>query len=61
MFPTKAVRIWRALDDRDRAKLIATYFNLAGGFGRVQAQDCSIDSGGRNDPLFAVWAEKSPE
>ena len=33
MFPTKAVRIWRALDDRERAKLIATYFNLAGGFG----------------------------
>jgi SAM-dependent methyltransferase len=59
MFPTKAVRIWRALDDRDRAKLIATYFNAAGGYGQVRAQDCSIDSGGRNDPLFAVWAEKS--
>ena len=52
MFPTKAVRIWRSLDDRDRATLIATYFKHAGGFGDVQARDCS----GRGDPLYAVWA-----
>ncbi len=56
MFPTKAVSIWRSLDDRDRATLIATYFKQAGGFGDVQARDCSIQSGGYNDPLFAVWA-----
>lgn len=58
MFPTKAVRIWRSLDDRDRATLISTYFKYAGGFGDVQARDCSIPAaaGGYNDPLFAVWA-----
>jgi SAM-dependent methyltransferase len=56
MFPTKAVRIWRSLGDRDRATLIATYFKEAGGFGEVQARDCSIQSGGYNDPLFGVWA-----
>jgi SAM-dependent methyltransferase len=58
MFPTKAVRIWRALDDRERAGLIATYFKHAGGFGEVSMEDRSIDSGGQNDPLFAVWARK---
>jgi SAM-dependent methyltransferase len=56
MFPTKAVHIWRALDDRDRAKLVATYFKVAGGFGDVRAQDRSSGGG---DPLFAVWAHKS--
>jgi SAM-dependent methyltransferase len=56
MFPTKAVRIWRQLGDRDRATLIATYFKHAGGFGPVQARDCTIESGGYNDPLFGVWA-----
>jgi SAM-dependent methyltransferase len=61
MFPTKAVRIWRALDDRERAGLIASYFKYAGGFGEVTMQDRSIDSGGSNDPLFAVWARKLTE
>ena len=59
MFPTKAVRIWRALDDRERAALISVYFREAGGFGDVTMEDRSIDSGGYNDPLFAVWARRS--
>jgi len=60
MFPTKAVRIWRALDDRERAGLIATYFKHAGGFGEVTMQDRSIESGGDHDPLYAVWAHPNP-
>ena len=60
MFPTKAVRIWRALDDRERAGLIATYFRHAGGFGEVTMEDRSIDSGGDHDPLYAVWAHADP-
>jgi SAM-dependent methyltransferase len=56
MFPTKAVRIWRALDDRERAGLISSYFKHAGRFGDVRAENRSIDSGAYNDPLFAVWA-----
>jgi len=60
MFPTKAVRIWRSLDDRDRATLIATYFKYAGGFGDVQARDCTPAGGASHDPLFAVWAYRLP-
>jgi SAM-dependent methyltransferase len=58
LFPTKAVRIWATLNDRDRAGLIGAYFRNAGGFGEVTAEDRSIDSGSYNDPLYAVWARK---
>jgi SAM-dependent methyltransferase len=60
MFPTKAVRIWRALGDRDRAALIAAYFANAGGYGEIAMEDRSIEGGGYSDPLFAVWACKLP-
>ena len=60
MFPTKAVRIWRALDDRERAVLIRAYFREAGGFGEVTAEDRSMDTGAPHDPLFAVWARRAP-
>ncbi len=59
MFPTKAVRIWRALNDRERAGLIAAYFKYAGGWDEATAEDRSIDSGGYSDPLFAVWGRTS--
>lgn len=55
MFPTKAVRIWRALDDRERAGLIAAYFKYAGGWNDVTMQD----RGSAGDPLYAVWAQKA--
>jgi len=58
MFPTKAVRVWLALDDRDRAALIAAYFRRAGGFGDVRAADLSGPAGVPHDPLFAVWAHR---
>jgi SAM-dependent methyltransferase len=60
MFPTKAVEIWRGLDDRDRASLIATYFKHAGRFGGVQARDCRPSAHPGEDPLFAVWARRLP-
>ena len=59
MFPTKAVRIWRALEDRERAGLIATYFRRAGGFGEVTMEDRTTYASG-GDPLFAVWAHTDP-
>lgn len=59
MFPTKAVWIWRALGDRGRASLIASYFKHAGGFGEVRAQERAPASAG-HDPLYAVWAARSP-
>ncbi|MBF6600417.1 MAG: methyltransferase domain-containing protein [Dehalococcoidia bacterium] len=58
MFPTKAVSIWRALDDRERAVLIRAYFREAGGFGEVAAEDRSIGGGPPHDPLYAVWARR---
>lgn len=59
LFPTKAVRIWTALDERERASLIAAYFKHAGNFGEAQSADRSIDSGGYSDPLYAVWGYRS--
>ena len=56
LFPTKAVRIWTALNEDERATLIAAYFKYAGNFTPAQAADRSVQSGGYNDPLYAVWA-----
>lgn len=58
MFPTKAIRIWRALDDRERAGLVGAYFKHSGGFGDVIAEDRTTDDGTPHDPVFAVWARK---
>jgi SAM-dependent methyltransferase len=59
MFPTKAVRIWLALNDAERAGLIAAYFKYAGCFGEVEMRDCSRrEDGAYADPLYAVWARK---
>jgi hypothetical protein len=55
MFPTKAVRIWRALDDGERGGLIAAYFRHAACFGDATIENRSADRG-TTDPLFAVWA-----
>ncbi|MDP9236088.1 MAG: class I SAM-dependent methyltransferase [Chloroflexota bacterium] len=60
MFPTKAIRIWRALAVIERAGLIGAYFKHSGCFGDVIAQDRSIEDGSLHDPLFAVWALKLP-
>jgi len=58
MFPTKAVRIWRALDDADRASLIAVYFQRSSAFTDITAEDRSPESP-LADPLYAVWARKA--
>lgn len=57
-FWTKAVAIWRSLEDRDRATLIGTYFKEAGCFGPAQARDCRPQRTVGEDPLFGVWATK---
>lgn len=51
-FPTKAVRIWQSLGDRDHAELIALYFRLSGMFDRAQAYDISPQDG--HDPMYVV-------
>ena len=50
-FPTKAVAIWRSLDMRGQASLIALYLERTG-FGRVEAR--VLADGSRGDPLIAV-------
>ncbi len=55
MFPTKAVAVWRAVGDRDHARLIGHYFIEAGGFGEPELKDLSPDPG-NSDPLYAVVA-----
>ena len=50
-FPTKAVAIWRALDARGHARLIARYMDEAG-FTAVEAR--VLSDGSRGDPLTVV-------
>jgi SAM-dependent methyltransferase len=57
MFPTKAIALWRALDDRDHARLVGWYFIEAGGFEEPEFTDLSPDPG-RSDPLFMVAARR---
>ena len=50
-FPTKAVAIWRALDDAGRAALVRLYLEHAG-FERVEAR--LLADGRSSDPLVAL-------
>lgn len=55
-FPTKAVAIWRALDDGGRAALVRLYLERAG-FERVEAT--LLADGRRSDPLVALTGRVS--
>jgi hypothetical protein len=61
MFPTKAVAIWKALDDTRRGQLIASYFHYSGGWGPSEALDIGSDQGLYVDPVYVVSARKSHE
>jgi SAM-dependent methyltransferase len=54
MFPTKAVAIWRALSDEDRASLLGLYLRLTGLFTPARAFNRTPTAIGYTDPLFAV-------
>jgi SAM-dependent methyltransferase len=56
-FPTKAVRIWTALNDRGHAQLIGAYFKYSADWTEATANDCNPERG-NGDPLFAVYAYK---
>lgn len=58
MFPTKAVAIWRSLNDSQHADLIATYFHHAGHFVEVEAQNRTPMSQAYTDPVYVVMARK---
>ena len=59
MFPTKAVAVWRRLNDRQHADLIAAYFREAGGFIDLEARNCSPPFPSGGDPLYVVMARKA--
>jgi SAM-dependent methyltransferase len=52
-FPTKAVAVWLSSTDAQHAMLVRAYFEAAGGFTDVRAEDRSAGVG---DPFYAVWA-----
>lgn len=58
MFPTKAVALWRSIDDAQHAKLVALYFQEAGGFDEAVFADLS-PAPGKSDPLYAVTARRA--
>jgi SAM-dependent methyltransferase len=58
-FPTKAVQIWRSLDDRDHVRLVEAYFRYSGGWGAPQSVARIPDGPFTGDPLFGVYALKS--
>ena len=52
-FPTKAVAVWQALDDRGHGELVQRYFQAAGNWTDIQILDRSSRRRG-GDPLYAV-------
>jgi len=58
LFPTKAVAIWQACSDAERAQLIAAYAQQAGGFTEIRAERL-VDSASGHDPLYVVSATRS--
>lgn len=56
VFPTKAIRAWRALPAPDRLRLVARYLELAGGYGPARVLDRSPPDA---DPLWVVVARRS--
>ena len=57
-FPTKAVAVWLDTTDEQHLALVQAYFDAAGGWVDVRAEDRS--PGGDANPLYAVWARRAP-
>lgn len=60
-FPTKAINLWKALDDEDHMNIVSIYFQAAGQWQDVTLQDRSAPCAQQHqcDPLYAVWARAS--
>ncbi len=61
MFPSKAVAVWRALDDRRRGQLIGSYFSASGGWENIALYDISPNTGTHSDPVYVVSARKAAD
>jgi SAM-dependent methyltransferase len=58
-FPSKAIRMWLEMNDREHLELINGYFQYAGGFLPRKAFDITANVGlGYRDPMFIVEAIK---
>ena len=60
MFPTKAVRIWRASSDRARVELVQSYMEHAGNFEDIRG-GLANPQGTAGDPLFVVASLKKQD
>ncbi len=58
LFPTKAIAAWHTREATDRARLVASYFQLAGGYDAPQFLDRSPADA---DPLWIVIARRVTE
>ena len=68
MFPTKAVALWRSLDELGRVELVRQYFEESGAFAPVEVFtdiDTRHHSGSifatfyaSKDPVYIVWSRK---
>ena len=58
LFPTKAVYIWRVTSDVEHTELVQHYFRLAGGYTESTFLDCTPQTAGYTDPVYAVMAKK---
>ena len=55
LFPTKAVMIWKMLNDADHGRLVAHYFESSGHFDSSEIKRVTDDKGS-SDPLYVVVA-----
>lgn len=58
MFPTKAVAIWRSLDDAGHRQYVAVCMEKSAAYEDIAAVDLSPQPG-RSDPLFSVTGRKA--
>jgi Methyltransferase domain len=60
-FPTKAIRMWLGMNDRQHLELINAYFQYAGGYDERQAFDitATVPNGEYRDPMFIIETTKS--
>jgi SAM-dependent methyltransferase len=58
LFPTKAIRAWQVLPPEDRLRVIGSYFEGAGGYGKPRFLDRSPADA---DPLWIVCASRGEQ
>ncbi len=58
MFPTKAVWLWKALDDNMRSQLVTSYFLASKMFDKPKFKNITSVKEKLNDPIYVVSAKK---